>query len=117
MIHAKKQLGEKIIKRTFTPTAWKLMGKDKGGWKINPNETEAKKPKELDGGKEEDSGDAGGSKESTVGIANITVANVIVALKQLNTVEEIKAYVGNDARGGVEKAVAKRISEIEELSK
>ena len=136
MIHAKRTLGGKTIKRTFTKIAWDLMGKDKGGWSIDPKEMKkgqpVEKPIELEKveevveevveekveeevvEEEETEVETEASEESKSTIENITVADVIVVLKTLNTVEDVKAYIGDDPRSGVEKAAAKRISQIEE---
>jgi hypothetical protein len=130
MIHAKKTLGEKTITRTFTDQTWKRMGKNKEGWKIDPKETakangeKVEKPSELkkvddtdaDAKAKEDQGamvaeDA--AAEANKDISNITIPDVIIALKALKTVQEVNDYVGKDDRSGVEKAVTKRIGEIE----
>jgi len=137
---------KKTVARQFEKNAWDRMGKDKGGWDIcseadflklnpkkNPNKVvvpakKVEKPDEVknEGGEGKGEGEEGeegkgkgegGEEIKKEGIADITIPDVIVHLKTLNTPEEIDAYVGKDDRKGVKSAVASRKEELEEAAK
>lgn len=136
-IYAKKTLGgskdnKQTVAKSFPKTAWDMMGKDHGGWSIinedefnsintkkksasvPPADKKIETPAEVE--KKEVKEEVKEEAEKT-GIADITIPDVIVHLKTLNTVEEIDSYVGNDSRKGVLSAVANRKEEIEETAK
>jgi len=107
---AKKTIAGETVYRNFSDETWKRLGKNKSGWTLAPGKGgETKKPIEVIGGEEKKE-----EVKKVEGIENITVADVIVHLKTLNTKEEVEAYVGKDERAGVIKATAKRVAEIAE---